>query len=624
VKRTSRIIVLSLFAATALAGCGKPGNDLVLLRDGNRQGGTLRGCTNSGCALESQAIPQAAIAWIGFSVVGDAPPAVRNPAGDEIHLRNGSIESGHLVGISDSKVVTDRLSYERKDVAWIHLVPPASRPPSSGEMAQSANDAPGKGQDDPGTPPKPPSPPPPPPTKADPPHGGPNPPATGEMCNFWLGNVRARSTSKIGSVAEPGHSVRTTTYRARLREGARISQASLEIPLINVGSIVEGSLEEEVTGRDSSRRTSGSGKATVSNPGVTFGTEVFVVITPSGERVGYRFALEADWESRLYGITTHGVGGYPPRSYVQEGKTGFEIVHIGVGSDPVSPRRIAGGGRSMEGDYTVGSPGNDYNVSWNLRAVTAPCLQPPPADTAPPAPAKDPCGDTSAQDSQWHLCLDHEKLIESDISRLTERQREEAAEARLHAADFKLVKNLCKLWDKSKDLLEAIIGGPEFAEGLSPADAAEFKEFQETIKLLTEMAGKLADGKNPAEALEPEEVKDWIERSEKLNKLIAQADTLLAGDTARSGAAMLEECSAPIPDALQRSAEQYVEHLKASLDALHDLNVRLNDLRSKDLNDCLPKQFKAYAACVQHARCAGTPESACADKKPPGNWPEVR
>jgi hypothetical protein len=49
----------------------------------------------------------------------------------------------------------------------------------------------------------------------------------------------------------------------------------------------------------------------------------------------------------------------------------------------------------------------------------------------------------------------------------------------------------------------------------------------------------------------------------------------------------------------------------------------LNDLRSKDLNDCLPKQFKAYAACVQHARCAKTPESACADKKPPGNWPAV-
>lgn len=535
-KRASRTIVLPLFAAAAIAGCGKPGND---------------------------------------------------PA------------------------------------------PPASRPPSSAEMAQSANDGTGQGPDDPGTPPKPPkppspSPPTPSPTKTGAPRAGSSPPAPGETCNFWLGNVRSRVTAKVGSADEPGQSVWTTTYRARLREGARISQASLEIPLINVGSIVEGSVEEEVTGRDSSRRTSGSGKATVSNPGVTFGTVGFVVITASGERVGYRFALEPDWDSRLFGTTTHGVGGYPPRSYVTEGKMGFELIHIGVGTDPVSPRRLGGGGRSMEGEYTVGSAGNEDKVSWNLRAVTAPCLQPPPVDTAPPAPAQDPCGDTSAQDSQWHLCLDQEKLIESDISRLKERQGEEAAQARQHAADFKLVAKACKAWGKSKELLEAIIGGPEFAEGLSPADAAEFKEFQETVKLLAEMADKLADGKNPAEALEPEEVKDWIERSEKLNKFIAQLDVVLAGDNARNAANTLEECSAPIPDNLQRSAEQYVEHLKASLDALHDLNVRLNDLRSKDLNDCLPKQFKAYAACVQHARCAKTPESACADKKPPGNWPEVR
>jgi hypothetical protein len=455
----------------------------------------------------------------------------------------------------------------------------------------------------------------------------PPPAKAGEMCHFWLGSVRSQVTSKVGSTAEPGHSVRITTYRARLREGARISPASTEIPLINVGSIVEGSFEEEVTGRDGptgsgSYHTSGSGKATVSNPGVRFGTVGYVVVNRSGDRVGYTFAIEPDWESRLFGTTTHGFGGYPVRPFVAESNMGFELIHIGVGTDPESPRRLAGGGRAMEGEYTLGLPGDGLKVSWNLRAVTAPCLQPPPTDSAPP-PSKDACGDTSAQDSQWHLCLDQEKLIESDIAKLQEHQQAEAAEARQHAADFKLVAKACKAWDKSKELLEAIIAGPEFAEGLSPADAAEVKEFQETVKLLAEMAGKLADGKNPAEALEPEEVKDWIERSEKLNQFIAQVDNLVAGDTAKSAAATLEECSAPIPDSLQRSAEQYVEHLKASLDALHDLNRRLNDLRSKDLNDCLPKQFKAYAACVQHARCAKTPESACADKKPPGNWPAV-
>ena len=454
-----------------------------------------------------------------------------------------------------------------------------------------------------------------------------NPPAAGAMCSFWLGDVRSRETARVGSDSEPGQRVWSTTYHARLREGVRISQVSVEIPLINVGSIVEGSYEEEVTGRkgpgsNGSYRTSGSGKATVSNPGVRFGTVGYLVVNAAGERTGYRFTLEPDWKSRLFGVTTHGFRGDPPRPYVHEGKMGFELIPVGVGSDPQSPRRLAGGGRAMDGEYALRTAGREWKVSWSLRAVTAPCLQPP-DDGAPPPPPKDPCGDTSQQDSQWHLCVDQEKLIESDIAKLRERQQEEAAEARKHADDFKLVAKACKAWDKGKELLEAIIAGPEFAEGLSPADAAEVKEFQETVKLLAEMADKLADGKNPAEALEPEEVKDWIERGEKLNKLIGQIDNLVAGDTAKSAAATLEECSAPIPEALQRSAEQYVEHLKASLDALHDLNRRLNDLRSKDLNDCLPKQFKAYAACVQHARCAKTPESACDDRKPPGNWPAV-
>ena len=150
----------------------------------------------------------------------------------------------------------------------------------------------------------------------------------------------------------------------------------------------------------------------------------------------------------------------------------------------------------------------------------------------------------------------------------------------------------------------------------------ESSEFQETVKLLTEMADKAADGKNPIEAMEPEQIKDWVEKGEKLNKLIEQIDVILAGYTPESGAKVLEDCSAPISDDLQRSAEQYLEHLKASLDQLHEINRRLNDLRSKD-NECLNRQWEAYKACVERARCKGTPESACDDKKPPGNWPDV-
>jgi hypothetical protein len=318
------------------------------------------------------------------------------------------------------------------------------------------------------------------------------------------------------------------------------------------------------------------------------------------------------------------------------GHLAFDRVDIGMGDGvnsesllgpPPSYHHLNAAHTRMTGSYDVTRPYNDgsggfrhLKVSWDIcKQGSVDCIQAPPT-----APVVDPCGSTANQDSLWQNCLDQENAIEKEIGALKKVQQKEAAEAQSHFADFKLVKNLCKLWDKTKVLLEAIIGGPDFLAGLSPADAAEFKEFQETIKLLTEMADKAADGKNPMEAMEPEQIKDWVDKGEKLNKLIEQLDILLAGYTPESGAKVLEDCSAPISDDLQRSAEQYVKHLKASLDQLHEINRRLNNLRSKDVNECLKRQWDAYSACVQHARCAGTPESACANKKPPGNWPDVR
>jgi len=77
-----------------------------------------------------------------------------------------------------------------------------------------------------------------------------------------------------------------------------------------------------------------------------------------------------------------------------------------------------------------------------------------------------------------------------------------------------------------------------------------------------------------------------------------------------------------VPDATFQSAQQLVAHLKASLDSLHESAKLRNDVR--DLDDQLPNlQYKDWAACIEHARCAGTPESDCDDLKPAGDWPDV-
>ncbi len=43
---------------------------------------------------------------------------------------------------------------------------------------------------------------------------------------------------------------------------------------------------------------------------------------------------------------------------------------------------------------------------------------------------------------------------------------------------------------------------------------------------------------------------------------------MLDGYTPEGGARILDHCSTPIPDNLQRSAEQYLNHLKASFNGL--------------------------------------------------------
>jgi hypothetical protein len=448
-----------------------------------------------------------------------------------------------------------------------------------------------------------------------------------KICNFWVGDITTIRNYKSMKPDVSNTNVKTV-YHVRLREETP-NQMGTEIRLINDNSKVEGEITEVDEGHygygnTGSHKLEGNGTAKVMDPGSNSGSAGAISLNGKGKRLQYRFDMWPDKGSEKYPVTVHYFMGDPPKENIENQSGGFRDARTKGDAKGFSSWANFTSGGLMEGEYSVPAsiPGyseTEEKTSWKLHMITGPCIQS--LDTT--SQHKDPCGNTSNQDALLQNCLDQQKAIETDIKSLQQSQQKEAAEAKSHYQDFKLVVNLCKLWDKTKTLLIAIIGGADFAEGLSPADAAEFKEFQETIKLLTGMANNAANGKNPAEAMEPEEIKNWIEKGEKLNKLIEQIDILLAGYSPESGAKILDDCSAPIPENLQRSAEQYLNHLKASLDGLHEINKRLNDLRSKS-EECQQKQWDAYKACVEHARCAGTPESKCADKKPPGNWPEIR
>ena len=209
---------------------------------------------------------------------------------------------------------------------------------------------------------------------------------TGDTCTYWRGDVMSEVTdSTRGSVAEPGSSLRKVAYHVRLREGPRASGGSLnliggkqvyvfEIPLINEGSTVEGSVEEEQSG-PKGYRTSGRGTANLLNPGTNFGSVGHLLITDKGERVEYRFTMEPDFDSHLFSTTTR----YSWTPNVVDGKAGFLAAPVGESSaDPESHRRITGGGRLMEGNYAYGSNGVAGTTWWKLQSEISPCVQVPP------------------------------------------------------------------------------------------------------------------------------------------------------------------------------------------------------------------------------------------------------
>jgi hypothetical protein len=450
-----------------------------------------------------------------------------------------------------------------------------------------------------------------------------------KICNFWVGDITTIRNDKRMKPDVSNTKVKTV-YHVRLREETP-NQRQTEIRLINDNSKVEGEITEVDEGEygygnNGSHKLEGNGTAKVMDPGSNFGSVGAISLNGKRKRLQYSFDMRPDEGSEKYPITLHYFMGHPLKENILEQSANFRRARTRGDATGFSSWANFTSGGLMEGEYSIPSsdPGYSETVEktfWKLHMITGPCIRSLSLDTT--SQHKDPCGNTANQDALLQNCLDQQKSIETDIKTLQQSQQKEADEAKLHYQDFKLVVNLCKLWDKTKALLIAIIGGPDFAEGLSPADAAEFKEFQETVKLLIGMADNASSGKNPIEAMEPEQVKEWIENGEKLNKLIEQIDIMLAGYSPESGTKILDDCSAPIPENLQRSAEQYLSHLKASLDGLHEINKRLNDLRSKS-EECRQKQWDAYKACVEHARCAGIPESKCADKKPPGNWPDIR
>jgi hypothetical protein len=124
-------------AATVVLLAGRASaDDVLLLRDGTHKRGVLSLCDQGHCRIGSETVARNAIAWIGLDRDAPTPPAARDPARDEVHLVDRTVQAATLLGVDPSFIHatlggrTSRAasSLPRKSVAWIYLRPP---PPGS-------------------------------------------------------------------------------------------------------------------------------------------------------------------------------------------------------------------------------------------------------------------------------------------------------------------------------------------------------------------------------------------------------------------------------------------------------------------------------------------------------------
>jgi len=257
------------------------------------------------------------------------------------------------------------------------------------------------------------------------------------------------------------------------------------------------------------------------------------------------------------------------------------------------------------------------DAKWTICREGADCSGGPPPPTSPPA-KKDPCPSTAVADGLYDTCERQRELEAKQLDKVWKQFLEEKEETLANAEAFKAAINLCAAWEAATKVLEFMVGPVEGSAAPGGHVSEEAQEMTEAIKLISEITEKMINGESPLAIAHTGETAN-LATLQQAYEVVAKALQMLGNTSPETMNHLLEECGAPLPENLFHGAEEYVQHLKAALGLLPQVQTLVNAINGKDL-ECLDLQYKAYAACVERARCENTPESACDGKKPPGNW----
>lgn len=622
---------------------------MLILRDGSRRFGKLQSCVGDRCHLDGQQVLREQIEWIGLKDPETVPPAVRDATADEVHLRDRTVHSGALVGISAGEVLTERRAFDRPGVAWIHLVAigtdadgeadgpkrlgapsdssPSEPPPSESPQPQSPPPGDWSIEDPPPTKPK--IDPPPPKPRDEPPPGrppDPPPPSDRPTGDLWIGHVHADERRTFTDDGGGGFHHYSAKLLVRLRESPRpalavrdakspsgIRIAGHAFALNNEGTRVEVGYDNSIGCSDRA--------ATSFSDEVNSGSGGYLVYRTVDAPVHQTFPGRGDVEvpkEGLYKLSFRPGEQWTP---CDPGpwlfKFGLGQSYVVIGDDSRDPqaneRRLTRNRSRMTGSYTRVDPlpdgGSDrLEVRWDIcRAGSEGCTM------APPDFDVDPCGDLAKLRAPMDLLQDQRNALANELDVLDSRFDQLQEEMESHRLDFEQTMRDCKLWDMAVMLMEILIKGGASKTPVTETEIAELATRKALIKFKSILT-KIQSG-NPTWAIPDIQ---GVEANSATWKYLMERLQQTRENDLETMRRKLEKCAGSTPMTsyeTYKGAQAFIDSFGKFTALLPEIQTKLNQLVQKDL-ELWNEWQKYYRDCLEWAECKELDPSVC-DPPPP-------
>ncbi len=544
-----------------------PPVDVLVRRDGALRSGALQGCAAAGCTMAGTTTTRADLAWIALGASPETivvPQAPQDPARDQAQFADGSTRVTPLVGVGAGNVVLGIGTFPRAEIAWIYLAPPAAEPGPPVVHRPSPPLPPLE----PTRPPQPPQPPPP-PQPSQP--SGTGTPTGASVCDaqqgmtpgsgaLWTGTARMHQWMRGPGFLDEDRA----DFEVKLREACEVPVLDLSVtPHRRIGTIVwldtGGTVQHDWRKEEMTGYCLCEGSKTITEPSVISGS--FYRRTAAGDSTA---ALAFDLPARsFYSLTLSTTGTTleaPCQGETCGGSAGRTLMQFHAGRFPnVSPeaswdpevRDLESG--ALSGRYTKALGPATHEVSWSICRAGVPC-PPPPEGTGggtspPPTEDFDPCGRSGQQAALRDTChAQLDALLDALAPALAE-YNDEMAQAEANRGEFERALEFCKLYDKAKEVLEAILSG-----GTGPA--------AEAARALVYLRGVIVKVQNGdlASMLYPAEVAKYL-------GYYAKAKAIWFEVTASEIEKMQRDlggCSGKVPIETYLAAKKFLEHFSAA------------------------------------------------------------